>query len=989
MLVWALALAIALVLLFGLSAHASGPRWVTGPPYFTGAGGNPVSWYTWQPMYFTDPGELSASVDHAAADAMVAAAAGVWNVPTAGLTIAKGGALSEHVSGANAYLTGNGPVFPADVQAANYAVVQIAVIYDSDGSVTEMLLGDGASSPTECRENGVTESVDAITPAGAIQHAIVVLNGRCTGPALEQQLQLQYQLERAFGRVLGIGWSQTNDNVFTQTPQPTAAQAQHWPIMHPIEIVCGPYTYQCLPEPFALRDDDVAAISGLYANVIMYDPTAPPPALGKVWTYQQASYLYGAVTFPTGQGMEGVNVELQRLQGEWNIPEDFYDVSTVTGAQFQQNAGNPVLGAGTGIADSMGTPNLGYEGHYAFAWIPDLNAPNVWPGPMLAVETTEAINPLYVGPHSVGTYKLGEIAPSGAPETLQLNQYALAPYMYPWMAVEEGLAPADAASGCSTSSDGVEAAPLAVTASGWWSGVLCAHGHTAWSSFTMQAERTATIEVTALDESGLATTQKAMPLVGVWNATDATGTLPTVAATPSAFNTIALGLTAVTVETAQAQGPAQGVRFVVADARGDGRPDFGYQARVLYADSVQPAVTSANGGQITISGMGFRPGNEVTVGGVPATVSSWTASEIVAVAPPASAFPAGPAGAMDVEVTDHSTGGTTTMKGALSYGAGVAPDEMTLVSAPSGTVEVGTKAALSSFAVRLTLGDGVTPVAGAPVTFSVPVGGAQFGACGAANCVVNTDATGLASSAVTPTAYGGVTIEASAVGASVSASFNAVARSIAMVRPVEYVAAGATVAWTPQATVEQNGAAAGGVAVSWTAGPGPGMALPAGLSVAGVSGLAQIALVAGPLTATQEATGEACAWSTVCASFAAVGVDPSLWRLAVVSGAGQSVAVGGTFAPVVLMVTDGSGDPVAGAPVAIYQTVDAAEMPCPAHGACPVVPVLASSSGAAVSDADGLVTVTPMQVAGAAEVTNVAAATGTQGFGSLSLDQGP
>jgi hypothetical protein len=97
----------------------------------------------------------------------------------------------------------------------------------------------------------------------------------------------------------------------------------------------------------------------------------------------------------------------------------------------------------------------------------------------------------------------------------------------------------------------------------------------------------------------------------------------------------------------------------------------------------------------------------------------------------------------------------------------------------------------------------------------------------------------------------------------------------------------------------------------------------------------------------------------------------------------------GTFAPVVLMVTDGSGDPVAGAPVAIYQTVDAAEMPCPAHGACPVVPVLASSSGAAVSDADGLVTVTPMQVAGAAEVTNVAAATGTQGFGSLSLDQGP
>ncbi len=144
----------------------------------------------------------------------------------------------------------NGPVFPADVQSSNYAAIQIAVIYDSDGSVTDMLLGGGASSPAECRQNAVTESVDSIVPSGVIQHAILVLNGRCTGPAPEQQLQMQYQLERAFGRVLGIGWSQTNDNVFTQTPQPTPIQALHWPIMHPIDIVCGAYTYQCLPQPF-------------------------------------------------------------------------------------------------------------------------------------------------------------------------------------------------------------------------------------------------------------------------------------------------------------------------------------------------------------------------------------------------------------------------------------------------------------------------------------------------------------------------------------------------------------------------------------------------------------------------------------------------------------------------------------------------------------------------------------------------------------------
>jgi hypothetical protein len=141
--------------------------------------------------------------------------------------------------------------------------------------------------------------------------------------------------------------------------------------------------------------------------VIFYDPTAPPPAPGKIWTYQQASYVYGTVTFPTGQGAEGVNIEVQRLQGGWNIPEDWYDVSAVTGAQFQQNAGNPVLGASTGIDSSMGSPGLNYEGYYRLAWIPDIDPQGSSNGPMFVVETTEAINPLYVGPYSVGTYTTG------------------------------------------------------------------------------------------------------------------------------------------------------------------------------------------------------------------------------------------------------------------------------------------------------------------------------------------------------------------------------------------------------------------------------------------------------------------------------------------------------------------------------------------------------------------------------------------------------
>jgi hypothetical protein len=971
-------LALALLLCTG-TAWASAPRWVTGPPYFTGPSGQAVGWYTWRPLYFTDPADLSASVDHAAADALVAAAAGVWNVPTSGMVIAYGGSLNEHVSGDNSYLGSSGPVFPSDVQSSNYAAVQIAVIYDSDGSVTDMLLGNGASSPAECRQYGVTESVDAFDPSGVILHAIVVLNGRCTGPAPQQQLQMQYQLERAFGRVLGLGWSQTNDNVFTRSPQPTLAQAQHWPIMHPIDIVCGPYTYQCLPQPFTLRDDDVSAISGLYPMMVWDRFPTTPPAPGKLWTYVQASQAYGTMSFPTGQGMRGVNVLLHRQQGGSSSPEAFSDVSSVSGFLYQQDSGNPVTGTVTGIAASKGSTDGALEGYYRMSWVPDLDPQGSNNGPMLAALTTESINPLYIGGYSVGPYVAGSVTPSGSAQS-RLTNNPLQSYIFGWSPVETDFGPIDAASNCS-SNDGVESAPNPVAATGLWTGILCAHGHTAWSSFTARAGRTATLEVTALDESGLATMAKAMPLLGVWAATDATGTPPTIAATPSAFNTVTLGMTATGVPLTQ----AQGLRFVIADARGDGRPDFAYKARVLYADTVQPALIGLGGGQITIAGIGFRVGNEVLVNGVQAVVTSWTATTIVAAAPPKSAFGSNPAAAVDVAVVDVSTRGSTVMTGALTY-ANIAPDVMAQVSAPSGTVAVGTPTT-TPFAVRVFLADGVTPVVGLPVTFSAATGSAQFGTCASSSCVILTDATGVASAKVTPTAFGAVTVQAAAAGAAQLASFTAMARSVTPARVVEYLAPGATVAWTPQVSVVQDGAQVSGVRVDWAA--SGGMVLSPASGVTDVSGLAQAAAVVGPLAAGAQANGQACAWTSVCATISAVGVDPSAWRLVVTSGAGQAIAASGTFVPVVLMVTDGNGHPVAGAAVSVHQTVDAAEMPCPAQGRCPIAPVLGASAGSAISDADGLVSVTPMQAADVAEVTNVAVSAGSEGFISLSLTQGP
>src|SRR5207244_6929608 len=117
------------------------------------------------------------------------------------------------------------------------------------------------------------------------------------------------------------------------------------------------------------------------------------------------------------------------------------------------------------------------------------------------------------------------------------------------------------------SGDGTEGAPTVVAASGWWTGNLCAYGHSAWSSVNVAANRTLTVEVTAKDEQGAATTGKMLPVVGVWNAADATGTLPTVAVAPTAFNSMVSGMTRVAVP---ASASAAQLRLVVADERGAG-----------------------------------------------------------------------------------------------------------------------------------------------------------------------------------------------------------------------------------------------------------------------------------------------------------------------------------------------------------------------------------------------------------------------------------
>ncbi|MGI4829033.1 MAG: Ig-like domain-containing protein [Janthinobacterium lividum] len=968
--------------LSGLKAFAGGPRFVSGSGLAVSSG-LAEGWNTTQLMYFTDPGNLAANVTHAQADAMVAAAAAVWNVPTSNLSLSRGGTLQEHVSSANSYFDGANFIFPVDVQTSNEKAVPVPVLYDTDGSVTDLLLGAGASEPVGCRQNAVTESVDDLQPDGYIHHAMLILNGRCVGGAPEQLTQMQYQLARAFGRILGIAWSQTNDNVFTAATTVTADQEAYWPLMHPLDVFCGTYSYQCMPNPFTLRPDDLSAMAFLYP---VSAGNVPP---GKQVSANGADFLYLSYHFPTGQGMALVNVTATRQQ--YATKDDYEIVSGVTGGLFQQSLASPVTGV---QAVNEGSSNSSYETYAFLREVPLGGVPNIF-------LTTEPINSLYSGEYAIAPYAGPPTTPSGSAHTAVFT----AVLQGPDSPVGQGLYANDAASNCYPGNDGVESAPVQLDNSGWQTGLLCGWGHSSWWSATVRAGRTWALEVTATDETGAASTGKSQPVMGLWNAADATGTLPTLASAAVPFNSMAIGVTQIQMPSSSKDLP---VRFVIGDEYGVGRPDFTYTARLLYADNVSPATVGAGGGTITITGTGFRQGNLVQVNGQAAVVRSWSSTQIVAVAPNLTI--AGTAVGVPVTVTvrDTTTNGSSTIANALTYNS--APDTLQQVSAPA-KLETNVASAVP-FAVRVLASDG-TPVAGATVEFIVTAGSATFGICGGvASCTVTSDANGLVQTTVSGVMLGSVTLIAaeasetalSTATASAATLGNAVAlgaaaaiqitlndvdpiRDVTFSNPVQYAAAGFSGNWQVQLNPLQDGSPVAGVPVTWAASSGVSLAYAPVISAQ--NGAAVAIVDAGIVGAGAVNTVTGCAWTTVCATWTVYGVDASQWQVAVSSGSGQSLSEAETLGSVGLLVTDAAGHVLSGAPVEIHQRVLAWEGSCPGTGTCPAAAVLASSATTVISDNNGALSITPLQIAGVPQTVEIAVSTGTQGFVTLTLVKTP
>lgn len=951
---WASALAL---LVAGHAALAGGPRYVAGSSYFSAAG-QPIVWANGQVTYFTDLSDLSSAVSNTQANAMVAQAAAVWSsVSTAAVSIHSGGSLAEYVD-ASLPAGATAANLPADLQPGATAT-PVGIVYDQTGAAIDAIYGSGASSPLACQSNGVIVSIDNFAASGNFAHALVLVNGVCA-TTQGQIANLQYQLVRAFGQVLGLDWSQANEEMFAANAISDDGLAG-WPVMHPMERLCNAGGGTCMTDGTTLRTDDIAALNRLYPVTAANIGNFP----GKVLTGSATISVRGTIQFVHGQGMQGVNVVLRPLVN--GVPDVRYTATAVSGAYFEGNVGNPV----TGTTDAAGNPlNRFGSGDPSLEGSFDLSGVPLPPGVTSADYqlSFEPVNPLYTGALSVGPYTTGQVAPSGTLPAITLTGLGTG------SAVTQTVVVSDSARALQSGADGTEREPAMVPASGEWTARTTGYGHTGWFQLRTRAAREFTIEAQALDETGAPTQTKAQMVIGAWDGSDAAGTAP-VTATVQPFNTGMPGLTALPVLTV---GDSE-VRIGFADFRGDGRPDFAYHGRILYADSVTPARLPVTGGQIVIRGMGFRSSMMVLVNGVSAQVTSVTPNTIVAIVPDSG----GVTGTVPIQIEDTETLAMAGIADGFSYDAG-SNDALALVSGPSGAAPVGVPQALT---VRVINVDTQAPAAGVAVSFAVTQGSAALG-CGM--CTVTTGGDGTATVVVTPTAAALTQITASlANGSSVIDQFSGTASAgIVALTPNLYIAMGATVAWPVQAmVVDGAGNPVAGQSVNWA---GAGVSLSPAQGLTGAGGVASSQIAAGPFSASVAGSARACmAGTQSCAVFQVIPVQPSTEGLVAWSGTQQYVAAGQGFAPVVLHVIDAFGNPVAGAAVTFEEAFFGWTGACPPQGSCPPAPQLAQAAVQATSGLDGSVTLTPLAPNGMAGRLKVTAVVGTSAVLNFEQDAHP
>ena len=946
-----LACSAAVVIACTVVACAGGPRNVAGSSYFnSSANGQPLVWAQGVVNYYTDQGDLSPILPNASANAFVANAFSQWTAaPTAALSASNAGQLAEDVNGTNVTVNSDGSIsMPADIQPTATAT-PVGIVYDYDGTVTDALLGAGAGGSTECFFNAVFGGTDNYGTLATYQHALIVIDGQCAQQS-SQLNDVEYRLVRVIGSVLGVGWSQVNLNVQTDSPPPTSDDFAGFPVMHYTDSwTCVPITI-CYASPYQLSMDDVASLSRLYPVTAENQSSFP----GKQIFSSVTARVSGSVWF-TGslgnstQGMQGVNVVARWINPATGQPSRRYAAASVSGFLFSGNQGNPITGPDDIFGDPLsewGSNTQALEGFFDLA---GLELPNG--GTAQYQLTVENLDPYWSA--EVGPYAPGPVSLSGTSQPVTVT-------ISPGSDVEQDILMTGAAQPLPQPASNW-ANPAAIPNGGDWISSLSAYGETAYFLLPAQANRTLSVAVTALDATGNSSEVKIQPVIGIWNATDPAGTLPS-AFTPSPFNELSVGMTRL---DAQFFTPGNFI-IGVSDVRGDGRPDYVYHAHVLYADSVTPARIGVTGGPITVQGTGFFPGLGASVGNTSATQLSVSASQMIVAAPAHSDGP------QNISITDPVSGSSTVMTGALTYGA-AATDNLILLYGLNPSTPVGAQAA-KPVSVRVVAADGVTPITGATVGWNA-TNGLQLSACGGtSSCSTTTDQSGDAVTWLTPGATGTATLTATlAPGVysppkTVSTSIYATESSsdIGTSTPYLWVSQGATATLTLTARVLANGVPQNAAGVNFAVVTGSG-SLSTSTAQTNSSGYASVVLTVTQISSLVQVSACVVPANTPCGVFYVNAVPLALQNLQQISGAGQTSA-GQTLQPIVVRVIDSSSPPnsVIAAPVEFLATLSRPGGDPPGAGSGetnpgnPSMPVILSVSQTnATTDGNGLASFTP------------------------------
>ena len=900
-LVWAFLLRLALasgivlvvILLSPLPSRAGGPKYVAGTSYFNStATGQPLVWAGGVVTYYTDQGDLSPILPNATANTFVANAFTQWTgISTAAINVTSGGQLAEDVNGTNVYVNSNGSItMPADIQPSATGT-PVGVVYDYDGSVTDALIGAGAGDSSQCFFNAVFGGDDNFGTTGVYQHALIVINGQCAQSSL-QLVDVEYRLVRTIGALLGLGWSQANPNVLTGKPPSTSNDYAGFPVMHYTDPVsCVPIT-SCYPNPYQPSADDVASLSRLYPVTSQNQSSFPGTQIFSSTTAR----VHGSVWFTQNgnstQPMQGVNVVARWIDPSTGQPSRQYVVTSVSGFLFTGNAGNPI----TGFDDPLGNPlsdwgssSTSLEGFFDLAGLPLPKG-----GSAQYQLSVEGIDPTWsVG---VGPYAPYQVAPSGTFQPIVFT-----------VSAGQDVAQDILMSGSTQpiplwTPSQTWTTPATILPAGDWIASLNGYGDEPYFQLSAKANRTLSISVTALDDSGNASESKAQPVIGMWAASDPQGTAPP-ALTPSAFNTLDVGMTQLNAQVSAASSFLIGI----ADLRGDGRPDYRYHASVLYADAVSPARLSVNGGALTLTGIGFSTALNTSIGNSSVTPLSVSAGQMILPAPD---FPDGP---QSLTVTNPASGASSAITDAVTYGA-AASDQLLLLNSVNFPTAVGAQAS-NPVSVRVVQADGVTPVNGATVAWTA-TNGLQLSACGgASSCTVVSDQSGSASTWLVPSAVGVSIITATlAPGAyptsqSVQATLSATESSsdLGVQSPFLWIAQGATVNVPLTARVLSNGVPQSSVTVNFKIAAGSGT-LSAASAQTNSSGFATVTLQLTQFAGGVQISVCVAPFNTVCQQISVTAVPPAQLNLQPVAGASQTSA-GQGFSPLVVRVVDSASPP--------------------------------------------------------------------------------